>query len=582
MRAMPLCLAVRWSVYATIACSVALPGCSSSIFSDPEAGTAEQSTASPEDPPVLKLDFPEPTAGEPAKQKNPLREGSGSGDPLKWVAPAPDKAEVAPGAKHAAAAKPRKGKGTETPFDPIRENGEFFVGWPKPRLALVLTGCLDGYFEPCGCAGLDRMKGGLSRRCTMLDELRQKKGWPVLALDVGGLIKGFGRQTNLKFQSLLLATQTMGYNAIGLGRGELKLTTGELLSCVATTPGTEGPFPFVSANVGVLGLGENRPPATRVLKAGGLKIGVTSILGKTYQAEVGNSEIEMIDPKTALQKIVPVFQKEGCDLSVLLAHATVEESTELARQFPQFQVVVTAGGAPEPPADRTELAGGRQTLVEVGEKGMNAIVLGFFDDLKQPPRYQRVILDSRYPAAPRIVSLMAQYQSQLREDGLEKLEVRPIPHPQAKLLGRYVGSKKCAESCHEPSYEVWRKSGHAKAYDTLLGASPPRDADPECAACHVTGWYSQGFSPYQGGFLSREKTPHLVHVGCESCHGPGGAHVDAEMGSDDALKLKLQKASVVTKAEAEKRLCVTCHDLDNSPHFDFATDWPLVEHQEKE
>jgi hypothetical protein len=602
-------------VYAAIVCSAGLTGCSSSVFSEPEPGTAEHSTASPEEPPILKLDFPEAPAKEPVvaakegdglapgpalgdprgelpaaspapietgKQKNPLREGSGSGDPLKWVSPTSQKPEAAPGAKHPAAVKSRKANKEEKKFDPIRENGEFFVGWPKPRLALVLTGCLDGYFEPCGCAGLDQMKGGLSRRCAMLDELREK-GWPVVALDVGGLIKGFGKQTNLKFQTLLLAMQTMRYNAIGLGKGELKLTTGELLSYVGTTPGMPSPFPFVSANVGVFGLNENRPPATRVVKVGDLKIGVTSILGKTHQAEVsGNNEIEMIDPNTALKRVVPAFEKEPCRLLVLLAHASVEESKELAREFPQFQVVVTAGGAPEPPADRTVLAGGKQTLVEVGEKGMNAIVLGVFDDPKQPVRYQRVILDSRYSAAPEIVKLMADYQNQLREEGLEKLGVGPIPHPQAKLLGRYVGSKKCAESCHEPSYEVWRKSKHAKAFDTLLKASPPRDADPECIACHVTGWYAQGFSPYQGGFLSQEKTRHLIDVGCESCHGPGGAHCDAEMGSNEALKLKLRKAAVVTKAEAEKRLCVTCHDLDNSPHFDFATDWPLVEHKEKE
>ena len=39
---------------------------------------------------------------------------------------------------------------------------------------------------------------------------------------------------------------------------------------------------------------------------------------------------------------------------------------------------------------------------------------------------------------------------------------------------------------------------------------------------------------------------------------------------------------VVTKAEAEKRFCVnTCHDLDNSPDFDFKEYWPQIEHHEK-
>ena len=43
------------------------------------------------------------------------------------------------------------------PFDPIKENKPIFDGWPKPKLALVITGMEEGYLEPCGCAGLDRI-----------------------------------------------------------------------------------------------------------------------------------------------------------------------------------------------------------------------------------------------------------------------------------------------------------------------------------------------------------------------------------------------------------------------------------------
>ena len=68
----------------------------------------------------------------------------------------------------AAAGRPRTGKHSGVPFDPIKENGPIFDGWPKPKLAMVITGMEDGYIEPCGCAGLDRMKGGMGRRCTLL------------------------------------------------------------------------------------------------------------------------------------------------------------------------------------------------------------------------------------------------------------------------------------------------------------------------------------------------------------------------------------------------------------------------------
>ena len=194
-------------------------------------------------------------------------------------------------------------------------------------------------------------------------------------------------------------------------------------------------------------------------------------------------------------------------------------------------------------------------------------------------RYQRVPLDSRYANSRDVMLLMEAYQEQLKQLGLEGLGIREVPHPQKDLLGEFVGSAKC-ESCHEPSYQVWRKSAHAKAWPTLVDLQPPRNFDPECISCHVVGWDPQHYFPYQSGFLSEAKTPHLVGVGCESCHGPGENHVKAEMGSDAELQKKLRQAVVVTIEESKKRQCYTCHDLDNSPDFDFDSYWPDIEHSE--
>ncbi len=99
----------------------------------------------------------------------------------------------------------------------------------------------------------------------------------------------------------------------------------------------------------------------------------------------------------------------------------------------------------------------------------------------------------------------------------------------------------------------------------------------------MIGWHPTEYFPYEGGFLSMEQTPKLIDVGCESCHGPGSAHVKAEMpGGVKADQDRFRKAMVVTKAEAERNLCVSCHDLDNSPDFDFSTDWPMIEHYESQ
>lgn len=524
-----------------------------------------------------------PSAGDPDLRPNPLRNGTVPADAEHIAAPA---AQPATSTDATDPAKPKRGgKHSGEPFDPIKVNGEIFDGWKKPQMALVISGRQDGYVEPCGCAGLDRMKGGLSRRYSLFRQLRND-GWPVVGIDVGGQVKNFGRQSVLKFQMCVDSLKQMGYDAVAYGYNDLRLPAGEVLAVTAAAPGQKSPF--LSANVALFGFAAEMTPTKQIVEAGGKKVGITAVVGKKYQQQINNPDIEMSNPETALAKVLPELKKEKCDLLVLLSHATEEESIELGKKFPEFKVVVTYGGNPEPPDRKRFIEGTDNLLIDVGEKGMNVVVLGFFDDAKEPVRYQRVPLDSRFPHSPEMKLLMTNYQTQLRTEGLEGLGLRTVPHPKKALLGRFVGSHKC-ESCHEPSYEVWKKSGHARAWDTLKGlgpnasnrVNPPRDADPECISCHVVGWHGTQYFPYESGFLNEQDTPKLTDVGCEACHGPGEKHIEAEMGSDEALQTKLRQAMVLTKEEAEKQQCYSCHDLDNSPDFDFKTYWPYIEHKEE-
>ena len=313
------------------------------------------------------------------------------------------------------------------------------------------------------------------------------------------------------------------------------------------------PSPYVSASVKLLG--SEYPASKRIVQAGKMKVGITSILGKSFRQQINNGEIELTDPEEALRKVIPELKAAGCDALVLLAHATKEESEDLAAKFPLFDVVVTAEGGAEPPPNKPRPID-KTLVVEVGEKGMGAVVLGFYDN--NLIRYQRVLLDSRYRNAPTIKTLFAMYQNELKRQGLEGLSVKASPYPRRELLGAFVGSAKC-ESCHEGSYKAWKKSGHSRAYATLAKADPPRNFDPECIGCPTR---SVGIPPIssrtRAAFGRWTRTPHLIDVGCESCHGAGGAHCEAETKNDNALQKILQKAMVVTKAEAEKAIM---HDL---------------------
>ncbi|RLS80079.1 MAG: hypothetical protein DWI03_00415 [Planctomycetota bacterium] len=460
-------------------------------------------------------------------------------------------------------------------------NGTLFDGWPAPRCLLVITGELDGYIEPCGCTGKENQKGGLSRRQNFLRAV-EAAGWPAVAVDLGGQVKRFGRQTEAKFHSIVDGLRAMRYAAVGFGPGDLRLPAEELVAAVAAIGDQQ--TPFVSANVGLLGIAANITPRFRVVEAGGLKIGVTSVLGDKEAERVRSGDVEVTAAAAALAEVAPQLAKAGCAHQVLLSWASADETKALAARYPQFDIVVTAGGADEPPRELPVLPGGAR-LVELGHKGMFTIAIGFFADAKNPLRSQRVPLDARWGESPDMITLLGTYQGKLESLGLAGLGLVPVRHPTGR---RFAGSAACAD-CHAHAYEVWKNSAHAQALTTLEEQKPRRDGDPECLSCHVVGWAPQRFEPFEGGFAGMAATPHLAHQGCENCHGPAAAHTAVERGDVRASEVerdRLRRELVLTLATPEGKQkvvnnCLECHDLDNSPQFDFDEYWPQVEHGEK-
>lgn len=474
--------------------------------------------------------------------------------------------------------------GASAPFDPVAVNGPIFVDWPAPRLAMVFTGDQMGYLEPCGCAGLENQKGGLARRHRLLEELRER-GWPVLAADVGGQIRRFGRQSEIKFHTTLDALQTMQYEAVGLGPADLGLPTEDLVAA-STNLATGDESHLVSANVGLLGFDAGFTRRWRIVERGGVRVGIAAVLGARHLPGLAQlDEIETLPPAEALAEIVPQLEGQA-DVLVLLAYTDREEANELAGAFPQFDLVVVAEGGEEPPSQPLWANDEQTMIVEVGHKGMYAAVVGVAEADGPALVYQRVPLDSRFQPTPEMTTLMASYLDQLREAGFDGLGLQPIVHPRGHdgdaALGALAGSATCGE-CHTAAYAVWEKSKHAHATESLARLDPPRLVDPECVSCHTTGWNPQEYFPYTTGFWSTDETPHLVGNGCENCHGPGAAHTAAERARgaerDLVLRDRLRAQMRLTRLVAQEQVCERCHDLDNSPDFQFETYWPKVEHR---
>jgi hypothetical protein len=108
---------------------------------------------------------------------------------------------------------------------------------------------------------------------------------------------------------------------------------------------------------------------------------------------------------------------------------------------------------------------------------------------------------------------------------------------------KYAGSNKC-KACHAPQTQSWMKEKHSSAFAALKGDEAK---NPECVKCHVTGFGKPG------GFTSVEATPAMENVGCEDCHGPCSAHIEAALNAPD-------KGDWDKKNIKAPQNCVQCHN----------------------
>ncbi len=504
-------------------------------------------------------------------------------------------AQAQSGGPDAGGAKQKATKSADTTTAP----SPLVDGWPQPAFVLAITGQQHGYIEPCGCS--PKQSGGLARRADLFRQLREVKKWPVLAMETGGTLEDSRvtrHQSALKFNMILESLNGMGYRALGLGTEELNLGALKLFEIFSERNVQENyDMPFLAANVVLLGSPElGTPKSFRILDVGGKKVAVTSVFGNEFQKELSQgilTDITITDPLVALPPVIAAMQaaENGAkpDMLVLLSYDSVENSRALAQKFPEFDVVVSAAGADDPGNDHETI--GKTLFFVSGMKGKYVNLIGFYPNEKAKVRFERVELDQdRFGRDPKIRELMSQYQELLKEEWLEPTsELRSFNFVHQSGL-QFMGAKACAE-CHASAYEVWEGSNHAHATASLLDGRPEekgtwidRTYDPECLCCHATGWNPEEAYHYKDGFIDLKTTPHLAGNQCENCHGPGSEHVKLETdwkqaGGEMSEALTASRSAVrVTKVQAEKKVCLKCHDFANSPKFDFEEYWPQVEH----
>jgi hypothetical protein len=107
---------------------------------------------------------------------------------------------------------------------------------------------------------------------------------------------------------------------------------------------------------------------------------------------------------------------------------------------------------------------------------------------------------------------------------------------------RYAGSQACME-CHEGIHQTESNTRHAEAFVNPRFIAQGGQTNSSCLACHTVGF------GLPSGFISKNSTPHLAGVQCESCHGPAGNHAANEM-----------DLTVRPRVELAGEVCGGCHN----------------------
>lgn len=448
-------------------------------------------------------------------------------------------------------------------------------------------------------------------------------------------------QALLKYQTAMRSMKGMGYRVVGLGKEEFALDIQKVHGEYAFQPGNDEPA-IVGANIlGFLagkefvakaaGFPNGKGDGTAIHDwaliptKSNINVGVVAILGDSLIKEVKQIDPNLVFADTARlnsEKAVKNAlaemdkQKVKTGLNVLLYSGPFEAARVAAKAFPQFRVLVCRSEESEPPGTPNMV--GDTMVIRVGHKGQNVGVVGVFKDRKggYELKYQRVALSPEYETPqgkekenPALHEL--ERYAKLVKERKYLLENRRQAHPLQVTNSKatYAGSEACMK-CHDTvvkgdSWAVWANSKHAKAYAALehIAKKPSlRNFDGECIRCHTVGY------DYNTGFVDAIKTPHLKNVGCESCHGPGSHHVANPENKQFALELspwkvngkgkmpdvKVLQAMLEEKNPAKKqnmlskdenafllrvdRVCQTCHNQENDPHFKIEKFWPKVAH----
>ncbi len=396
------------------------------------------------------------------------------------------------------------------------------------------------------------MLGGLYKKTTYLNEYR-KTHKNLVVVDSGDLLNehyeikpSFVSSARLKGDIIAKVYKSIGIDAVNVGELELALSLDYLKELEKKYD-----FPFVSANL----VDDKKQLLFKpyvIKNLDNMKVGIIGIMGNTADIisklkEVPDAGLSVLDPLETAQSLVAEL-KDKVDFIIVMTHQHIGRNWVIARKIDGIDVIV---GGHHKQKLKTPYNANDTYIVQSGEKGQyqGLLEITLASDGTKTAENTLVPIGDEIPNDAEVKAMIDDYN----------LQVTRLYAAQNAPKGESVPPKsiRCSE-CHEEVFEIWKKSDHAKAFQTLIDKG--RQFNPDCLVCHTTRFEEPG------GFTMENQEEELRNVQCESCHGDSASHLE------DPGNLYETKPTVET--------CVKCHTEHRCPDFEenYSQEWEKIKH----
>jgi 2',3'-cyclic-nucleotide 2'-phosphodiesterase (5'-nucleotidase family) len=330
----------------------------------------------------------------------------------------------------------------------------------EAKLTLLFTGDEKGQIDSLPLSDSSQPVGGMARRMTLINRIRQEVGsQAVVLVDSGNLLTGTAFADMTRGQVMCAAISMMGYDALAVGEGDFTYGKKSLLEYRKKFR-----IPWVSANVHA-GL----QPFLRdyELKPCGVRVGLIGITNPDVPDLTNKQNVQglnFIPGGAAIKGLHSIFKKDA-DLFIVLSRLGLDQDMKLAKDNSFLHVIISGNGdklLKEPLVNLTkvgDLVG--PLLVQSGNRGLylgrlDLKVVGKRDRKTKKSEfavveyhYQMIPITSDIPEDPQMKALVDQYRKTLVDKPLDQVLATftaPVASKGDCLLGQVV-----ADSLREAS-----------------------------------------------------------------------------------------------------------------------------------